>query len=61
MHKIHHEQFDCEFCILNGWANPAVNAIRKFGSRVGFYPAVAPTTTTRNERKAMSQAAAMVS
>lgn len=61
VHKIHHEQFDCEFCILNGWANPAVNAIRKFGSRVGFYPAVAPTTTTRNERKAMSQAAAMVS
>jgi len=26
-HKRHHETFDCNFCILNGWANPLVNRL----------------------------------
>ena len=26
VHRIHHETFDCNFCIFNGWANPIVNA-----------------------------------
>ena len=26
-HKKHHEEFNCNFCIFNGWANPVVNWI----------------------------------
>ena len=29
-HKRHHETFDCNFCILNGWANPIVNRLNYF-------------------------------
>ena len=56
-HRNHHIHFDRDFCILNGWANPAVNRIRRFGSYVGIFPEVAPTTTTRLER-AMKQGTA---
>jgi hypothetical protein len=26
-HKRHHETYDCNFCIFNGWANPLVNGL----------------------------------
>ena len=34
-HKKHHEEFDCNFCIFNGWANPVVNWIGRvcFGTK----------------------------
>lgn len=50
-HKSHHIHFDRDFCILNGWANPVVNRIRRLGSHVGLFPKEAPTTTTRRERE----------
>ena len=49
-HRSHHIHFDRDFCILNGWANPVVNRLRKFGTCIGFWPKEAPTTTTRRER-----------
>jgi len=50
VHKVHHEQFDCDFCVFNGWANPLLNCIRKLGTRVGYWPTHAPTVTVRAER-----------
>jgi len=55
-HRSHHIHFDRDFCILNGWANPAVNRIRRFGSYVGIFPKVPPTVTTRLERAAKQEA-----
>ena len=49
-HRIHHEKYDCAFCILNGWANPAVDLLRCLGSHVGLFPKEAPTITVRRER-----------
>lgn len=51
VHRVHHEEFDCNFCILNGWANPLVNGIRKLLSRMAIYPDQAPTVTTRILRR----------
>jgi len=50
VHKIHHEEFDCNFCIFNGWANPVVNRLRIFMSWTGVYPLEAPTNMARRER-----------
>lgn len=49
-HKRHHEEFDCNFCIFNGWANPIVNRLRIFLSFVGLYPMEPPTAQSRRER-----------
>ena len=49
-HKKHHEEFDCNFCIFNGWANPVVNRIRQFLSYTGIFPAEAPTAMNRKDR-----------
>lgn len=49
-HKRHHEEFDCNFCIFNGWANPVVNWLRQVLSYMGLYPQEAPTTQARRER-----------
>ena len=46
-HKRHHEEFDCNFCIFNGWANPLVNQLRKLLSVVGWFPMVPPTAQAR--------------
>ena len=27
VHNLHHTQYDCNFCILTGWANPVINVI----------------------------------
>lgn len=51
VHRSHHIHFDREFCILNGWGNPIVNRLRRFGSYLGYFPKVAPTVTTRLERE----------
>ena len=50
-HRSHHVHFDRDFCIFNGWGNPLVNRLRRFGSYVGYFPKVAPTVTTRAERE----------
>jgi len=47
VHKKHHEEFDCNFCIFNGWANPVVNQLRVAFSWTGWYPLEAPTTQAR--------------
>jgi len=49
-HKKHHEEFDCNFCIFNGWANPVVNRLRKLLSLTGLYPSEPPTAQSRRER-----------
>lgn len=52
VHRKHHTEFDCNFCIFNGWANPVVNRIRIFLSFVGIFPSEAPTTINRKDRAA---------
>lgn len=49
-HKRHHEEFDCNFCIFNGWANPVVNRLRVLLSATGLYPSEPPTAQSRRER-----------
>lgn len=49
-HSVHHEKFDRNFCILNGWANPVVNRIRRLGTRLGFFWKEPPTVMARRER-----------
>ena len=49
-HQRHHEEYDCNFCILNGWANPLVNRIRQCASYFAILPREPPTLTTRGER-----------
>jgi hypothetical protein len=55
-HQKHHEVFDCNFCIFNGWANPVVDRLRKLGSLCGVFPVEAPTATTRKEIAALKKA-----
>lgn len=49
-HRVHHTEFDCNFCIFNGWANPLVNRIRSLGSMIRVFPHEAPTVTVRRDR-----------
>ena len=51
-HQQHHIHFDRNFCILNGWGNPVVDRLRRLGTHFGFFPAAAPTVTTRAQREA---------
>jgi hypothetical protein len=46
-HKRHHTEFDVNFCIFNGWANPLLNRVRQLLSFVGLYPIVPPTAQNR--------------
>lgn len=52
VHKVHHVHFDRDFCVFNGWANPLLNRLRQLGSRVGYFPKLAPTVTVRAARSA---------
>ena len=36
VHRKHHETFDCNFCIFNGWANPPLNAAFRAALRLGL-------------------------
>jgi len=51
-HRRHHEEFDVNFCIVNGWANPLMNQLRVFFSFVGLLAKEPPTTVSRRERAA---------
>lgn len=37
-HRLHHQLYDRNFCLLNGWANPVVDCIRRLGTAVGAFP-----------------------
>jgi len=56
-HKRHHTEFDCNFCIFNGWANPLVNQFRKLLTATGVYPVNPPTTQNRLDAAADAAAA----
>jgi hypothetical protein len=49
-HKRHHEEFDCNFCIVNGWANPLLNRVRILLSAVGLLASEPPTSVSRRVR-----------
>ena len=49
-HKRHHEEFDCNFCIVNGWANPLLNRVRILLSAIGVLHKEPPTTVARRMR-----------
>ena len=51
VHRRHHETFDCNFCIFNGWANPIVNAGFRLAKRIGV---VDPSVTLQVEPKKLS-------
>ncbi|KAL1522798.1 hypothetical protein AB1Y20_017769 [Prymnesium parvum] len=36
VHRPHHETFDCNFCIWNGWANPIVNRLIRLSMHLGI-------------------------
>ena len=36
VHRKHHETFDCNFCIFNGWANPVMNRVIRLARRLGI-------------------------
>lgn len=57
VHKRHHEEFDCNFCIVNGWANPLLNRVRIILSLVGVLASEPPTTVSRRERATMKKEA----
>ena len=35
IHRVHHETFDTNFCIFNGWANPLVNVGFRLAQQLG--------------------------
>ena len=49
-HRRHHEEFDCNFCIVNGWANPLLNRVRILLSAIGVLHKEPPTTVARRMR-----------
>ena len=49
-HKRHHEEFDCNFCIVNGWANPLLNRVRILLSATGLLASEPPTAVSRRVR-----------
>lgn len=51
-HQQHHEKFNCDFCILNGWANAPMNQIAKFLMYVGALDKEPPSARNRRERAA---------
>eukprot|EP00617_Octactis_speculum_P023492 CAMPEP_0185756114 /NCGR_PEP_ID=MMETSP1174-20130828/14558_1 /TAXON_ID=35687 /ORGANISM="Dictyocha speculum, Strain CCMP1381" /LENGTH=318 /DNA_ID=CAMNT_0028434941 /DNA_START=490 /DNA_END=1446 /DNA_ORIENTATION=+ len=57
LHRKHHEEFDCNFCILTGQANFIVNALRRFLTYINAYGPEAPTSTTRRQRAELEKAA----
>lgn len=46
-HRVHHQHYDRDFCVFNGWANPLLNKILALGICVGYFPKHAPTVTIR--------------
>jgi hypothetical protein len=54
-HKRHHEEFDCNFCIFNGWANPVINRVAKTLVANGILHSEPPTISTRRERKELEK------
>ena len=56
-HKRHHEEFDCNFCIVNGWANPLLNRVRILLSAAGLVASEPPTTVSRRLRAEGEKAA----
>jgi len=50
VHKKHHEEYDCNFCLVNGWANPVVNRLAALMRHFGLLVDEPPTITMRRQR-----------
>lgn len=50
VHKKHHTEYDCNFCLVNGWANPVVNRLAALMRHVGLLVDEPPTITMRRQR-----------
>jgi len=51
VHQQHHELFDCNFCLFNGWANPIVNRLARLMRAFDILVDEPPTLTVRRERE----------
>lgn len=49
-HKEHHLKFNCNFCIVNGWANPLLNKIVKILIKFKIIGDIPNTLLIRKER-----------
>ena len=47
-HRKHHQTYDCNFCIVNGWANPLLNLVTKLLIEINILPKIPMTTCNRN-------------
>jgi hypothetical protein len=56
-HQQHHEKFNCNFCILNGWANPVMNRVARLLTHFGVLAEEPPTARNRRERAERKDAA----
>ncbi len=56
-HQQHHEKFNCNFCILNGWANPLMNRVARLLTHFGVLAEEPPTARNRRERAERKDAA----
>jgi hypothetical protein len=52
-HRKHHTEYDCNFCIFNGWANPVINRLAKALVAMGVLHFEPPTIQTRRERESV--------
>ena len=56
-HSAHHTTFNCNFCILNGWANPLMNQVARLLTHAGVLAEEPPTARNRREREEMKSKA----
>jgi len=49
-HRKHHETFDCNYCLFNGWASPIVERVARYCRTVGIHSDTPPTHFYRSER-----------
>ena len=63
VHRKHHQTFDTNFCIFNGWANPLLNALFRLAVRRGWVdrscvlqvpPEVSPEVSPPDEQRERS-------
>ena len=50
VHRKHHEEYDCNFCLFTGWANPVVNRLAVLLRRLDVIVQEPPTITMRRKR-----------
>jgi len=50
VHRKHHEEYDCNFCLFTGWANPVINRLAALLRHLDVIVREPPTVTMRRQR-----------